>query len=114
MQKGQIYRVGNCWLLRFREPVLVNGKVAMRQRAKKLATYSREYRTEASVRPLADLELVEINAKTARPDSIETVATFLEHVYLPACRAELKPSTCKGYRDMFLLVQPHLNGFATA
>jgi integrase len=110
MQKGQIYRVGNCWLLRYREPVLENGKVVLRQRAKKLTTYSREYRTAESVRPLADLILTPINAKIARPDSVETLATFLEHVYLPACAAELKPSTAKGYRDMFKLVQPHLNG----
>ena len=98
MQKGQIYRVGNCWLLRYREPVLENGKVVLRQRAKKIATYSREYRTAESVRPLADLILTPINAKIARPDSIETLATFLEHVYLPACAADLKPSTAKGYR----------------
>ena len=110
MQKGQIYRVGNCWLLRFREPVLVNGKVVMRQRAKKIATYGRKYRTVESVRAKANLELAPINAKTARADSIETLTTFLEHVYLPACAAELKPSTCKGYKDMFKLVQPHLNG----
>lgn len=110
MQKGQIYRVGNCWLLRYREPVIENGKVRMKQTAKKIATYCREYRTAESVRPLADLILAPINAKTARPDSIETLANFLEHVYLEACRTELKPSTVKGYTDMFKLVQPHLNG----
>ena len=110
MQKGQIYRVGNCWLLRYREPVLEKGAVVMRQRAKKIATYCREYRTAESVRPLADLILTPINAKIARPDSVESLATFLEHVYLPACADELKPSTVKGYRDMFRLVEPHLNG----
>ena len=110
MQKGQIYLVGKCWLLRYREPVIVNGKVVMRQRAKKLATYNREFRTPESVSGLAELILGPINAKTARPDSIETLAAFLEHVYLPACVAELKPSTAKGYRDMFRLLQPHLNG----
>jgi integrase len=109
-QDGYIYRVANTWMLRFREPVIVNGKVVMRQRAKKLATYSREYRTPESVKGFAELILGPINAKTARPDSIETLASFLEHVYLPACNAELKPSTCKGYRDMFKLCAPHLNG----
>jgi integrase len=84
-----------------------SGDAATRKAA---GSYSREYRTETSVQPLADLILAPINAKIARPDSIETLASFLEHVYLPNCTAELKPSTCKGYRDMFKLVLLHLNG----
>jgi integrase len=110
-QKGYIYRVANTWMLRYRTPVLVNGKVVMRQRAKRLATYhSRNYPDAKSVETLAAEILTPINAKRTRPDSIETVASFLEHVYLPSCKAELKPSTAKGYTDMWKLVQPHLNG----
>ena len=115
MQQGQIYRVGNCWLFRYREPVLENGKVVVRQRAQKIATYdSREFKDEKSVRQLAQEEiqkiLAPINARTAQPESTETLASFLEYVYLPNCQAELRPSTFKGYRDMWRLVQPHLNG----
>lgn len=109
MQRGRIYKVGSCWLLRYREKVLVNGKPVVRQVAKKLATYSDEYRTEKSVRPLAEAILAPINAGTARPTSTDTVAAFLE-TYLAHCRETLRPSTCKGYADMFKLVKPHLNG----
>ncbi len=107
MQRGQIKRVGKCWLLRYWEPVVENGQVTKRRVAKKLATYSDQYRTEASVRPLVEAILAPINARTARPESTDTVAHFLEHVYLPHCAETLRPSTVKGYRDMWKLVEPH-------
>ncbi len=108
MQRGQIKRVGKCWLLRYWEPVVKNGQVTKRRVAKKLATYSDQYRTESSVRPLVEAILAPINARTARPESTDTVAHFLEHVYLPHCAETLRPSTVKGYRDMWKLVEPHL------
>jgi integrase len=110
VQKGTIQLIGNCWLLRYRQPVLVDGRVVMKARAKKLATYCREYRTEESVRPKADLILAPINAKTARPESDQRVADFIAYVYLEHCQQNLKLSTVKGYKDMWRLVQPHLDG----
>ena len=62
------------------------------------------------MRPLADEILAPINAHTARPESTQTVASFLEHVYMPHIRESKKPSTAKGYLDMYRLVEPHLNG----
>src|ERR1700679_1064668 len=105
MQTGTIRRRGNVWMLRYYEPVLEGGKVVKRPKAKKLATYSDQYRTEESVRPLADLILAPINAKTARPESPLEVASFLEHVYLPHVRETKKPSTQKAYLDFFKLVK---------
>jgi integrase len=110
MQKGKIERRGACWLLRYREPVIENGKVVMKQTAKKLATYCDQYRTEKSVRVLADQILLPINAKTTRPESTQSVSAFLEFVYLPHCQENKRASTCKGYREMWGLVEPHLNG----
>ena len=59
MQTGQIKRVGNCWLLRYWETVIENGKTVRRRKAQKLATYSREFRTEDDVRSLADVILAQ-------------------------------------------------------
>ncbi len=98
MQRGQIKRIGNCWMLRYWAPVAdETGQIVKRRMAKKLATYSDRFRTEASVRPLAEEILAPLN-----------VADFLECVYLPHCRETLRPSTCKSYADLFKLVQPHL------
>jgi integrase len=109
MQRGQIKRVGKCWLLRYWESVRnESGNVVKRRVARKLATFSDQYRTEASVRPLAEEILAPQNAKTARPESTQTVADFLENVYLPHCAETLRPSTCKSYGQMFGLVKPHL------
>ena len=98
-------------MLRYKEPVIrADGKVVQRCSAKKLATYSREYRTEESVRSLADLILAPINAKTARPSSTQTVRDFLEHVYLPHVKANKRPSTYKSYLLSFRSATEHLNG----
>ncbi len=109
MQKGTIKRSGGIWLLRYYEPVLVDGKVIKRPKAKKLADVS-EYPTEKEVRPLADLILAPINAKTARPESSQQVKEFLEHVYLPHVSETKKPSTQHSYFEMFRLVKSHING----
>ena len=109
MQKGTIRRVGNCWLLRYYEPVLIDGKIVKKAKAKKLATYDPElYRTEEDVRALADLILAPINARTAQAESTQTVVSFLEHVYLPHVNETKKPSTANSYKVMFRLVKPHL------
>jgi integrase len=108
MQKGTIRRVGNLWMLRYREPVLVDGKIVLRAKAKKLAAYGGKYRTEESVRGLADLILAPINARTAQAESTQTVESFLEHVYLAHVRETKKPSTARMYKQMFRLVKPHL------
>lgn len=87
MQRGQIKRVGKCWLSRYWESVKdESGQVVKRRVAKKLVTYSDLYRTEASVRTLVEEILAPQNARTARPESTHTVAYFLENVYLPHCR----------------------------
>jgi len=111
MQKGTIKLVGNCWMLRYKEPVIgADGKTAQRCSARKLATLSREYRTEESVRPLADLILAPINAKTVQPSSTQTVRDFLEHVYLPHVKATKRPSTYKSYLLSFRSAKHHLDG----
>lgn len=110
-QRGRIFRKGSSWFLMYRTPIMENGERRMKQVVKKLAPCSDQYRSESSVRPLAEEILGPINAGMARPESTQTVAQFLEH-YLTVCDTKLRPSTCKGYRDMFRLAKPHL-GSAT-
>src|SRR5690348_13058162 len=109
MQKGRIELRGNTWLLRYNEVVLIDGKPVRKSKAKKLATFGHQYRTEASVRPIADEILAPINAKSSRPTSAQRVDDFLEHVYLVEVEKTLKPSTQKAYLDFFKLVKPHLH-----
>ena len=109
MQNGRIYRKGSAWILSYavkaQEP---DGKITWARRSKRLAPYGDEYRTEASVRHLASEILAPINAKTARPESTDTVENFIENAYLPYCKATLKPSTHAGYTFLVKMLKPHI------
>lgn len=109
MQNGRIYRKGKSWILDYwskvQEP---DGKTRWAKRSKKIAPFCDKYRSEASVRHLAQDILAPHNARTARPESTDTVTHFIEHVYLPHCKASLKPSTHFGYKFLFKMVKPHL------
>lgn len=106
MQRGHVYRKGKLWMVQYRELVIENGKVTKRHVAQKLGPYSE--RTKVWAQAQAELILAPINAKTARPESTDSLATFLEHVYMPAVKTELRPSTVQGYGVLLKLLQPHL------
>jgi integrase len=114
VQKGQIKQVGNCWLLRYYEPVNENGHRVMRQKTTKLkldltkAISQKEQ--EKAARAAAELILAPINAGTADPQSRQGLATFLEHVYLPHVKGKKRPSTYTSYFGMWRLLKDHLNG----
>jgi integrase len=112
MQKGRIYRRGRSWILGYSvREFQPDGKTAWVNRSKKLAPVCDDYRTEASVRHLAMEVLGPVNTKTARPESTDTVEHYLEHVYLPYCKANLKPSTHAGYTFLFKMIKPHLGHY---
>src|SRR5437667_12816982 len=97
MQRGRIYRKGRSWILSYGVKVhKPDGTIAWAKRSKKLAPYGDAYRSEASVRHLAQEILAPLHAKTARPESTDTVEHFLQYVYLPHCEA-LNHSTHAGY-----------------
>ena len=110
MQDGLIYKKSGSWLLQYRRDEIVNGKVVRKRVAKKLAPVCDEYRSKANVKHLAQDILAPINARRARPESTQTVAGFIQDVYLPHCIETLRPSTARGYLDVFRLVAPHLGG----
>lgn len=111
MQEGQIYQNGRWWRLRYYETVKdADGNLVKRRATKKLALVDREHRTESSVRAKADEILAPLNVGAALPESVETLARFLEYVYLPSCKDDLRPSSYHSYQVMFALVKPHLNG----
>jgi integrase len=115
MQGGQIYRNGRWWRLRYYETVLDgSGNQVRRRTTKKLAEIERgedHLKTIPNhVLAKAQVILAPLNVGAALPESIDTVAGFLEHVYLPACKKKLRPSSYRSYQVMFALVKPHLNG----
>jgi integrase len=91
VQKGYIFRLHGAWHLRYR----ANGK----QLCQRLAPYGDQYRTEKSVRSLADNVLQPLNeGRSADP---QTIQSFVELTYLPYARTHKRPSTFKGYNDLY-------------
>jgi integrase len=109
MQKGRIYKKGRSWILSYAVKVQKpDGAVAWAMRSKKLAPINNEFKTKASVQHLAQEILAPLNTKTARPESTDTVEHFLEHTYLPYCKANLAASTHNGYKYLFNDLKPHI------
>jgi integrase len=100
-QTGAIVRKGRAWYLRYYDTVLVNGKPARKRCCRKLAAYCDRYRSIKSVRSLAAEFLEPLNAGKVRPESTTPVALFIEAEYLPWATRSKRPSTAKGYRDIW-------------
>ena len=92
MQKGQIFQRHGAWHLRYRE----NGK----QVCRKLAPFNDRFRTLRSVRPLAE-EILEPLNNGQQVNGPMTLQQYIETVYFPNIKTKLKPSTVKGYVNLY-------------
>ena len=89
------------WVLRYRERVGVGGKIKTVQRAKRLAPVDAHHKTKASVRDLAKRELDSLHRISAEPMGITKLGDFVERVYLPFTKQQKRPSTHRGYSQMW-------------
>jgi integrase len=106
MQKGRIEKRHGAWHLRYR----VDG----RQVTRKLAPFNDRFRTERSVRPLADEILAPLN-DGRQVNGPMTLQQYAETVYFPSIKAKKKPSTYKGYVNLYTKqVQPRIGGMRLA
>jgi len=102
MQRGHIFQRHGAWHLRYR----TNGK----QVSVKLADYNDEYRTLKKVRPLSEPYLQTANARQ-QADGHLTLQEYAETVYFPHAKKNLKPSTYKGYLNLYSKqIQPRVGG----
>jgi integrase len=101
-QKGQIFQRHGAWHLRYR----AEGK----QVSQKLADFNDRYRTKRSVRGLADeiLESVNVGQQGNGP---MTLQQYAETVYFPNIKPKKRPSTYKGYFNLYSKqIQPRIGG----
>ncbi|MGC2734307.1 MAG: tyrosine-type recombinase/integrase [Candidatus Acidiferrales bacterium] len=88
----------------------MDGKKVRKQAAKRLAPFCDRYRTIKSVRPLADDILRPVNSERESSGS-RTLQSFIELHYLPYTKEHKKPSTYKGYENIYRLhVQSRVAG----
>ena len=101
-QNGQIVRKGERWYLRFWERRNIGGTIE-----RKRVTHLLGPVTTRGKRPPADMVteaqryMATVNSGTIPADRIVTVGGFVEAVYLPWTKEHKRPSTAKGYRDIW-------------
>jgi integrase len=92
MQKGSIFQRHGAWHLRYR--------AAGKQKSERLAPFCDQYRTVKSVRDLADKILQPIN-EGQQPAGPQTLQQFIERTYLPYAKQHKRPSTYRGYINLY-------------
>lgn len=100
MQAGRIFEKGPSWFLRYREPIIKDGKKAWHDVVVCLAPRDARFKTKRSVEHLAEPYLKKVNAAgSVRASTTQTVNDFIEHVYFP--NVDKRPSTIHGYKHIF-------------
>lgn len=100
-QEGYIFKRNGVWVLRYRITMNKGGELVTVQKARVLAPVDANHKTKASVRDLAKDVLAEVNEYRSDPLTVVTIGDFVKDVYLPFIKAQKRPSTHKGYRDMW-------------
>jgi integrase len=100
-QNGSITRHRGWWVVRYREQVGVGGKIKTLRRARRLARVDAQHKTKASVRHLAEKQLEPLQRGRISPLSVTTVGDFVDRVYLPYVKQQKRPSTYRGYSQIW-------------
>jgi hypothetical protein len=100
-QAGYIMRRRGWWILRYRERTGVGGHVKTVQRAVRLAPIDEQHKTKASVREEAEKRLKPLNENPPAPLMTTTLGDLVERVYLPHIGENKRPSTQRGYKQVW-------------
>jgi integrase len=100
-QAGYIMRRRGWWILRYRERTGVGGELKIVQRAVRLAPIDAAHKTKASVRDEAEKRLKPLNESPPAPLLTTTLGDFVERIYLPFVEETKRPSTQRGYKQMW-------------
>lgn len=109
-QHGQVIRIGDKWYVRYWERRTVSGAIERKRITHLLGPVTtRGNRPPADIVDEADRYMAMVNSGTIPAERIVTVGDFLEQVYLPWIDQHKRPSTAKGYRDIW---EDHLKPLA--
>ena len=101
-QEGQIIRIGNRWYVRYWERRNVSGTVERKRVTRSLGEITtRGKRPPADIVTEAERHMATVNSGTVPAERIVTIRDFVERVYLPWIEEHKRPSTAKGYRDIW-------------
>ena len=101
-QAGQVIRIGDRWYVRYWERRTISGTIERKRVTHQLGQVTtRGKRPPADIVDEAERHMATVNSGTIPPDRIVTVSDFVERVYLPWIELHNRPSTVKGYRDIW-------------
>ena len=105
-QPGQIIRIGDSWYVRYWEKRNVTGSIERKRVTHQLGpVMTRGKHAPADIEAEAEKHMHSVNNGSFAPERIVTISDFAEGVYLPWVEQHKRPSTMKGYRDIW---QDHL------
>jgi hypothetical protein len=101
-QNGQIIRIGDRWYLRYWERRTIGGKVERKRVTHQLGPITtRGKRPPEDIVSEAERHMATVNSGSIPAERIVTIGDFVERVYLPWTEEHKRPSTAKGYRDIW-------------
>ncbi len=101
-QNGQVVRIGDSWYVRYWEKRNVAGSIERKRVTHQLGPVTtRGKRPPADIVTEAERHMTTINSGAIPADRIVTISDFVERVYLPWVEMHKRPSTVKGYRDIW-------------
>jgi len=101
-QNGQIIPIGGRWYVRYWERRAVSGELERKRVTHQLGPITtRGKRPPADIVREAERHMATVNSGTIPAERIVTVGDFAERVFLPWIAQHKRPSTAKGYRDIW-------------
>jgi integrase len=101
-QEGQVIRIGDRWYVRYWERRNIGGTIERKRVTHQLGpVMTRGKRPPADIMTEAERHMTTINSGAIPADRIVTISDFVERVYLPWVEMHKRPSTVKGYRDIW-------------
>ncbi len=101
-QAGQIIRIGDRWYVRYWERRNIGGTVERKRVTHELGQVTtRGKRAPADIKTEAQRHMASVNSGTVPAERIVIIGDFVERVYLPWTQQHKRPSTAKGYRDIW-------------
>lgn len=101
-QKGQIIRISERWFVRYWERRSTGGTIERKRVTHLLGNVTtRGKRPPADIVTEAQRHMATVNSGTIPAERIVTIEDFVEAVYLPWTKQHKRPSTAKGYRDIW-------------
>jgi len=101
-QRGQVIRIGDRWYVRYWERRNIGGTLERKRVTHSIGQVTtRGRRPPADIKTEAERHMATVNSGTVPAERIVTIGDFVERVYLPWITEHKRPSTAKGYRDIW-------------